>query len=133
MISKIFNSVSNFMSNPYVVVILTIITDVYMAMDDGIYSLGDAVFYIIIMPLILMLFFKCMPFMIGFCIGLVIGLVLIIYALVIMIISFVFDINLYAKSPILERWGIESKLNIMFPKSNIIFLDFSHYRCIIDM
>ena len=103
MISKIFNSVSNFMSNPYVVVILTIITDVFMVMNDGIHSLGDAVFYIIIMPLILMLFFKCMPFMIGFCIGLVIGPVIIIHALVIMIISFVFDINLYAKSPILER------------------------------
>ena len=102
MISKIFNSV-NFMSNPYVVVILTIINDVFMVMNDGIHSLGDAVFYIIIMPLILMLFFKCMPFMIGFCIGLVIGPVIIIHALVIMIISFVFDINLYAKSPILER------------------------------
>ena len=93
------------MSNPYVVVILTIITDVYMAMemDGGIHSLGDAVFYIIIIPLILMLFFKCMPFAIGCGIGVVIGLVLIIHALVIMIISFVFDINLYAKSPILEK------------------------------
>ena len=103
MISKIINSVSNFMSNPYVVVILTIITDVFMVMNDGIHSLGDVVFYIIIMPLILMLVFKCMPFAIGFCFGIVIGLVLIIHALVIMIISFVFDINLYAKSPILER------------------------------
>ena len=103
MISKIFNSVSNFMSNPYVVVILTIITDVFMVMNDGIHSLGDIVIYIIIMPLILMLFFKCVPYMIGFGIGIVIGLVIIIHALVIMIISFVFDINLYAKSPILER------------------------------
>ena len=103
MISKIINSVFNFMSNPYVVVILTIITDVYMVMNDDIHSLGDVVFYIIIMPLILMLVFKCMPFVIGFCIGIVIGLVIIIHSLVIMIISFVFDINLYAKSPILER------------------------------
>ena len=103
MISKIFNSVSNFMSNPYVVVILTIITDVFMVMEDGINSLGDVVFYIIIMPLILMLFFKCVPFAIGCCIGMVIGPVIIIHALVIMIIGFVFDINLNAKSPILER------------------------------
>ena len=103
MISKIFNSVSNFMSNPYVVVILTIITDVFMVMNVGIHSLGDAVFYTIIMPLILMLFFKCVPFAIGCCFGIVIGPVIIIHALVIMIISFVFDINLYAKSPILER------------------------------
>ena len=94
MISKIFNSVSNFMSNPYVVVILTIITDVlYIVMDDGIHSLGDAVFYIIIMPLILMLFFKCVPYMIAFGIGVVIGLVFSIYSLVIKIIRFVFDIN----------------------------------------
>ena len=69
MISKIFNSVSNFMSSPYVVVILTIITDVYIVMNDGIHSLGDAVFYTIIMPLILMLVFKCMPYIIGFCFG----------------------------------------------------------------
>ena len=103
MISKIFNSVSNFMSNPYVVVILTIITDVFMVMNDGIHSLGDAVFYTIIMPLILMLFFKCVPYVIGFGIGIVIGPVIIIHALVIMIISFVFDINLYSKSPILEK------------------------------
>ena len=103
MISKIFNSVFNFMSNPYVVVILTIITDVFMVMNDGIHSLGDVVFYIIIMPLILMLFFKCVPFAIVFCIGIVIGLVIIIHALVIMIIGFVFDINLNAKSPILEK------------------------------
>lgn len=93
MISKIINSVSNFMSNPYVVVILTIITDVYMAMDDGIHSLGDVVFYTIIMPLILMLVFKCMPYVIGFGIGVVIGLVFTIYSLVIKIIRFVFDIN----------------------------------------
>ena len=89
MISKIFN----FISNPYVVVILTVITDVYMAMEDGINSLGDVVFYTIIMPLFLMLFFKCVPYMIGFGIGVVIGLVFTIYSLVIKIIRFVFDIN----------------------------------------
>ena len=95
MISKIFNSVFNFMSNPYVVVILTIITDVYMAMemDNGIHSLGDIVIYIIIMPLILMLVFKCMPYVIGFCIGIVIGLVYTILSWVIMIIRFVFNLN----------------------------------------
>ena len=81
------------MSNPYVVVILTIITDVYMVMNDGIHSLGDAVFYTIIMPLILMLVFKCVPYVIGFGIGVVIGLVFTIYSLVIKIIRFVFDIN----------------------------------------
>ena len=89
MISKIFN----FISNPYVVVILTVITDVYMAMEDGINSLGDVVFYTIIMPLFLMLFFKCVPYVIGFGIGVVIGLVFTIYSLVIKIIRFVFDIN----------------------------------------
>lgn len=93
MISKIFNSVFNFMSNPYVVVILTIITDVFMVMEDGIHSLGDVVFYIIIMPLILMLVFKCMPYAIGFCIGIVIGLVFTILSLVIKIIRFVFNLN----------------------------------------
>ena len=93
MISKIFNSVSNFMSNPYVVVILTIITDIYMAMEDGIYSLGDVVFYTIIMPLILMLFFKCLPYVIGFCIVVVIGLVYLIFSWVVMIIRFVFNLN----------------------------------------
>ena len=93
MISKIINSVSNFMSNPYVVVILTIITDVFMVMNDGIHSLGDVVFYIIIMPLILMLVFKCMPFAIGFCFGIVIGLVFTILSLVIKIIRFVFNLN----------------------------------------
>ena len=93
MISKIINSVSNFISNPYVVVILTIITDVYMVMNDGIHRLGDAVFYIIIMPLILMLVFKCVPYVIGFGIGVVIGLVTIILSWVIMIIRFVFNLN----------------------------------------
>ena len=93
MISKIFNSVFNFMSNPYVVVILTVITDVYMVMEDGSHSLGDVVFYTIIMPLFLMLFFKCVPYMIAFGIGVVIGLVFTIYSLVIKIIRFVFDIN----------------------------------------
>lgn len=93
MIVKIINSVSDFISNPYVVVILTIITDVFMVMNDGIHSLGDVVIFIIIMPLILMLFFKCIPYMIGFGIGIVIGLVFTIYSLVIKIIKFVFDIN----------------------------------------
>ena len=93
MISKIFNSVFNFMSNPYVVVILTVITDVYMVMEDGINSLGDVVFYTIIMPLILMLFFKCVPYVIAFGIGVVIGLVTIILSWVIMIIRFVFNLN----------------------------------------
>ena len=93
MISKIFNSVFNFMSNPYVVVILTVITDVYMVMEDSINSLGDVVFYTIIMPLILMLFFKCVPYIIGFGIGVVIGLVTIILSWVIMIIRFVFNLN----------------------------------------
>ena len=94
MISKIFNSVFNFMSNPYVVVILTIITDVlYIVMDDGIHSLGDVVFYTIIMPLILMLFFKCLPYMIAYGIVIVFGLVYLILSWVIMIIRFVFNIN----------------------------------------
>lgn len=94
MISKIFNSVFNFMSNPYVVVILTIITDVlYIIINDGIHSLGDIVIYIIIMPLILMLVFKCMPYVIAFGIGVVIGLVTIILSWVIMIIRFVFNLN----------------------------------------
>ena len=93
MISKIFNSVFNFMSNPYVVVILTVITDVYMVMEDSINSLGDVVFYIIIMPLILMLFFKCVPYMIAFGIGVVFGLVYLIFSWVIMIIRFVFNLN----------------------------------------
>ena len=93
MISKIFNSVFNFISNPYVVVILTIITDVFMVMEDGINSLGDVVFYIIIMPLILMLFFKCMPYMIAYGIVVVFGLVYLIFSWVIMIIRFVFNLN----------------------------------------
>ena len=93
MISKIFNSVFNFMSNPYVVVILTVITDVFMVMDDGIHSLGDVVFYIIIMPPILMLFFKCVPYMIVYGIVIVFGLVYLIFSWVIMIIRFVFNLN----------------------------------------
>ena len=93
MISKIFNSVFNFMSNPYVVVILTIITDVYIVMNNGIHSLGDVVFYIIIMSLILMLFFKCLPYVIEIGIVVVFGLVYLIFSWVIMIIRFVFDIN----------------------------------------
>ena len=93
MISKIFDSVFNFMSNPYVVVILTIITDVYMVMEDSIHSLGDVVFYTIIMPLILMLFFKCLPYMIAYGIVIVFGLVYLILSWVIMIIRFVFNLN----------------------------------------
>ena len=93
MISKIFNSVFNFMSNPYVVVILTIITDVFMVMNDGIDSLGDAVFYTIIMPLTLMLFFKCVPYVIASGIWVVFGLVYLIFSWVIMIIRFVFNLN----------------------------------------
>lgn len=81
------------MSNPYVVVILTIITDVYMAMDDGIHDLSDIVFYIIIMPLILMLFFKCLPYAIAFCIGIVIGLVYTVYTILSLVIRFVFNLN----------------------------------------
>ena len=64
-----------------------------MAMEDGIYSLGDVVFYTIIMPLILMLFFKCLPYVIGFCIVVVIGLVYLIFSWVVMIIRFVFNLN----------------------------------------
>ena len=83
MISKIFNSVFNFMSNPYVVIILTVITDVYMYMDDmamenGIYGFSAVISYTIIIPLILMMFYKCLPYAIPFCIGVVIGLVIII-------------------------------------------------------
>ena len=81
------------MSNPYVVVILTIITDVYMVMEDSIHSLGDVVFYTIIMPLILMLFFKCLPYMIAYGIVIVFGLVYLILSWVIMIIRFVFNLN----------------------------------------
>ena len=93
MVSKIFNSVFNFMSNPYVVVILTIITDVFIVMNDGIHSLGDVVFYIIIMPLILMLFYKCLPYVIVYGIVIVFGLVYLILSWVIMIIRFVFNLN----------------------------------------
>ena len=93
MIWKIIDRVVDFMSNPYVVVILTIITDVFMVMEDGINSLGDVVFYIIIMPLILMLFFKCMPYMIAYGIVVVFGLVYLIFSWVIMIIRFVFNLN----------------------------------------
>ena len=78
MIWKIFDKVINFMSSTYVVVILTIITDVYMVMEDGIHSLGDVVFYTIIMPLILMMFYKGLPYVIASIIGLVILPVIII-------------------------------------------------------
>lgn len=93
MISKIFNSVFNFMSNPYVVVILTIITDVFMVMVDGIHSLGDVVLYTIIMPIILMLAFKCVPYVIAFGVGVVFGLVYLILSWVVMIIRFVFNVK----------------------------------------
>ena len=83
MISKIFNSVFNFMSNLYVVVILTIITDVHMymedmAMENGIYGFRAVIFYTIIMPLILMMFYKGLPYVIASIIGLVILPVIII-------------------------------------------------------
>ena len=83
------------MSNPYVVVILTIITDVYMAMemDGGIHSLDDVVFYIIIMPLILMLFFKCLPYVIESVVVVVFALIYLIFSWVVMIIRFVFNLN----------------------------------------
>ena len=93
MISKIFNSVFNFMSNPYVVVILTIITDVFMAMEYGIHSLGDVVLYAIIMPLILMLVFKCVPYAIAFCLGAAIYLISLPIWWAILIIRFVFNVK----------------------------------------
>lgn len=93
MISKIFNSVFNFMSNPYVVVILTIITDVFMVMVDGIHSLGDVVLYTIIMPLILMLVFKCVPYAIAFCLGVAIYLIYLPIGWAILIIRFVFNVK----------------------------------------
>ena len=95
MIGKIFNSVFNFMSNPYVVVILTIITDVFMVMemDGGIHSIGDVVFYAIIMPLILMLVFKCVPYAIAFCLGVAIYLIYLPIGWAILIIRFVFNVK----------------------------------------
>ena len=78
MIWKIFDKVINFMSNTYVVVILTIITDVHMymedvAMENGIYGLRGVIFYTITTPLILMMFYKCLPYVIASVIGLVIA------------------------------------------------------------
>ena len=80
MIWNIFEKVINFMSSTYVVVILTIITDVFMvmdnvAMDNGIYGFEAFISYTIITPLILMMFYKCLPYVILSIIGLVIALV----------------------------------------------------------
>ena len=78
MIWKIIDRVVDFMSSTYVVVILTIITDVHMAMENGIYGFRGVVFYTIIMPLILMMFYKILPYVIASIIGLVILPVIII-------------------------------------------------------
>ena len=82
MINKILVSVFNFMTSTYVVVILTIITDVYMVMEDGIYGFEGFIKYTIIMPLILMMFYKCLPCVIAFIIGLVIALVVFLKVLI---------------------------------------------------
>ena len=87
MINKILVSVFNFMTSTYVVVILTIITDVFMvmdnvAMDNGIYGFEAFISYTIIMPLILMMFYKCLPCVIAFIIGLVIALVVFLKVLI---------------------------------------------------
>ena len=86
MINKILVSVFNFMTSTYVVVILTIITDVHMYMEDmvmevGIYGLRAVISYTIIMPLILMMFYKGLPYVIASIIGLVILPVIIIKCL----------------------------------------------------
>ena len=78
MIWKIFDKVIDFMSSTYVVVILTIITDVYMAMEDGIYGFSGFIEYTIIIPIALMMFFKGMPYVIASVIGVVVGLIAII-------------------------------------------------------
>ena len=83
MILKISDKVINFMSSTYVVVILTIITDVHMymedvAMENGIYGLEGVIFYTITAPLILMMFYKGLPYVITSIIGLVILPVIII-------------------------------------------------------
>ena len=83
MIWKIIDRVVDFMSSTYVVVILTIITDVYMYMDDmamenGIYGFRAVISYTIIIPLILMMFYKGLPYVMASIIGLVILPVIII-------------------------------------------------------
>ena len=83
MIWKIIDRVVDFMSSTYVVVILTIITDVHMYMEDmvmevGIYGLRAVISYTIIIPLILMMFYKGLPYVIASIIGLAILPVIII-------------------------------------------------------
>ena len=83
MIWKIIDRVVDFMSSTYVVVILTIITDVHMymedmAMENGIYGFSAVISYTIIMPLILMMFYKGLPYVIASIIGLIILPVIII-------------------------------------------------------
>ena len=78
MIWKIFDKVINFMSSTYVVVILTIITDVHMAMENGIYGFEGFITYTIIIPVALMMLYKGLPYVIASIIGLVILPVIII-------------------------------------------------------
>lgn len=83
MIWKIFDKVINFMSSTYVVVILTIITDVHMYMEDmsmeyGIYGFERFILYIFILPVALMMIYKGLPYVIASIIGLVILPVIII-------------------------------------------------------
>ena len=71
------------MSSTYVVVILTIITDVHMYMEDmlmenGIYGFEAFISYTFILPVILMMFYKGLPYVITSIIGLVILPVIII-------------------------------------------------------
>ena len=87
MIWKIIDRVVDFMSSTYVVVILTIITDVHMymedmAMENGIYGLEGVISYTIVIPLILMMFYKGLPYVIATIIGLVILPVIIIKILI---------------------------------------------------
>ena len=83
MIWKIFDKVINFMSSTYMAVILTIITDVHMymedmAMENGIYGFEAFISYTFILPVILMMFYKGLPYVIASVIGLVILPVIII-------------------------------------------------------
>ncbi len=83
MIWKIFDTVVNFMSSTYVAVILTIITDVHMYMEDmateiGINGFEAFISYTFILPVILMMFYKGLPYVIASIIGLVILPVIII-------------------------------------------------------
>ena len=87
MINKILVSVFNFMTSTYVVVILTIITDVHMYMEDmvmenGIYGFEAFISYTFILPVILMMFYKCLPYVIASIIGLVIALVVFLKVLI---------------------------------------------------